>query len=313
MQALDEYGDVWDVGAKHGGRLKRVQRGEIKRRGEKPAFACFVAGRTGRPAEIAASSEDDEQLKMGRIGCEFAPLGKIQPLSREIAASTKKLSVTLGGAEIYMRNLAAMGKAELDHVERLFDVKLARLAVGVVPVIVIDAIGNVGIFLNFADHHVGANGVRHSRGNEEGIARVNFVWLKDILQVMAGERLQEYLPAHSGFQTSQQPRSSLSRSNVPHLSFTAAARRFFVYGGVIIIWVNLDGQFVLREYEFHEEREVRDRVEPTAPPFNRHFVPRRSQGLSRVRTGCDLAVQTSEPDLPKRLRDVRFFRKQRSE
>jgi hypothetical protein len=48
---------------------------------------------------------------MGRIGCEFAPLGKIQPLSREIAASTKKLSVMLGGAEIDVRDLAALREA----------------------------------------------------------------------------------------------------------------------------------------------------------------------------------------------------------
>src|SRR5690348_17133400 len=105
---------------------------------------------------------------MARVGWEFAPLGKIQPLGREIAAGTKQLSVMFRGTKIYMRNLAAIGKAKLDHVERLFDVKLARLSVGIAPVIVVDAIRKVGIFLNFADHHVGANGVGHSRGNEKG-------------------------------------------------------------------------------------------------------------------------------------------------
>src|SRR5690349_15755933 len=103
---------------------------------------------------------------MARVGWEFAPLGKIQPLGREIAAGTKKLSVMFRGAEIDVRNLAATGKAELDHIERLFDVKLARLSVGIATVIVVDAIGKVGIFLNFADHHVGTYGVGHSRGNE---------------------------------------------------------------------------------------------------------------------------------------------------
>ena len=59
MQVVHEFGDFWDVGAKNGCGLKRVQRGEIKRSGEEPAFACFVARRAGRPAEIAVSCEDD--------------------------------------------------------------------------------------------------------------------------------------------------------------------------------------------------------------------------------------------------------------
>ena len=59
VQVVHEFGDVWDVGAKNGRGLQRVQRGEIKRSGEEPAFACFVARRAGRPAEIAVSCEDN--------------------------------------------------------------------------------------------------------------------------------------------------------------------------------------------------------------------------------------------------------------
>lgn len=59
MQVVHEFGDVRDVGAKNGRGLQWVQRSEIKRSGEEPAFACFVACRAGRPAEIAVSREDD--------------------------------------------------------------------------------------------------------------------------------------------------------------------------------------------------------------------------------------------------------------
>ncbi len=60
---------------------------------------------------------------------------------------------------------------EVDDGHGFFDVQLARLAMGVDTMEIVEAIGEVGILLHFAEDHSGADGVRRSGGNVKGIAR----------------------------------------------------------------------------------------------------------------------------------------------
>ena len=59
------------------------------------------------------------------------------------------------------------------HDERFADVKLARFAVEADPAPIIDAIGGVGILLDFDQHDAGVDGVDPPRRNEEGIPGQN--------------------------------------------------------------------------------------------------------------------------------------------
>ena len=42
--------------------------------------------------------------------------------------------------------------------------------IGLRPVVIEDAVGDVGMLLDFAEKHAGTDGVRGSRGDEEGIS-----------------------------------------------------------------------------------------------------------------------------------------------
>ena len=61
---------------------------------------------------------------------------------------------------------------KIDDGHAFFDVQLARIAVGVDAMEIVEAIGEVGILLHFAEDHSGANGVRRSGGNVKGVARL---------------------------------------------------------------------------------------------------------------------------------------------
>src|ERR1700686_947499 len=63
--------------------------------------------------------------------------------------------------------------AELHHVQRLPDMQRARLAVGSHAVVIEDAIRNVRVLLNFAQHDAGTNRVRGPGWHENGVARMD--------------------------------------------------------------------------------------------------------------------------------------------
>src|ERR1700692_2595410 len=60
---------------------------------------------------------------------------------------------------------------KIDDGHALFNVQLAWIAVCVDTKEVVEAVGEVGILLHFAENHSGANGMRGSRGNVKSIAR----------------------------------------------------------------------------------------------------------------------------------------------
>ena len=52
-------------------------------------------------------------------------------------------------------DLPAALLAETHHLERFFDVQVARLALRVAAVVIVDAVGEIGVLLNFAEHQPG--------------------------------------------------------------------------------------------------------------------------------------------------------------
>src|SRR5271163_3308299 len=62
--------------------------------------------------------------------------------------------------------------------ESFFDVQFTGFAVRVHAVVVIDAVGQVGVFLDLENEHVRADGVGRAGGNEESVGAVDFVGLE---------------------------------------------------------------------------------------------------------------------------------------
>jgi len=113
--------------------------------------------------------------------------------------------------------------------------------------------------LDFAEDHFGADGVRSAGGEEKSIAGVDGVSLKETLEGMRSETFEEFFLVGAGFQADENLRAGFGGDGVPHFGFAAASGGFFVDGGVGVIGMDLDGEFVVGEDEFYEEGEVVDR------------------------------------------------------
>src|SRR5580658_11086184 len=125
-----------------------MERGEIQRRRKHPAFAGLVMRGASGPAQIAATGKHNEQLKVFRICRKFTPLRKLEPFSGEVLARAKQSRLLPLRAQAKRRNFALVSPAELNDFERFLNVQLTRLAVSVEAIVVIHAIGDVGILLD---------------------------------------------------------------------------------------------------------------------------------------------------------------------
>src|SRR5260370_31979713 len=93
--------------------------------------------------------------------------------------------------------LSASARVEAHHIQRLCNVKLAWFSIGIDAAVVVQAISEVGIFLDFADDHAGSDRMWCPSRNEVGIARANFVRLKKVFQGVIGERRDNSFLCHA--------------------------------------------------------------------------------------------------------------------
>src|SRR6266850_8419092 len=77
--------------------------------------------------------------------------------------------------------------AKPDHVQSMANMQGARLAVRANAVVVEDAVRDVRVLLDFAQHDSGANRMRGSRGNKNGVARSHGDTLEAILDGAIGD------------------------------------------------------------------------------------------------------------------------------
>ena len=187
------------------------------------------------------------------------------------------------------------------YFQRFVDVQFAGFSVAIDASVIVNAVGEVGIFLDFAQNHVRPDGVGRSRGNEKSVARPYEMGLEDILQPVLLQCRKEFLLVRSGLQARKQARARLRGNRVPHLGFSSAAGGLLVSRGISVVRMHLDGEFVLREDEFHENGEFLAGGQPTTTPVRRHCTPGFAQGFSGERAGGDFAIETGEPGLAQRL------------
>ena len=164
---------IGDISAKDFCRLKCVQRGGRQRGRNKPAFAAVVAcGRRG-PSEISASFEDYQEFEVFARRIKRELFGKFNALGGEIAASSEERAVHAGFSYGKGSHFGAFRWVKRKYVQRFLDVEFARIAMGIHAAVIVDAIGKVGIFLDFEDDHIRTDGVRCARRDKKSVACVD--------------------------------------------------------------------------------------------------------------------------------------------
>src|SRR4029077_12019670 len=84
-------------------------------------------------------------------------------------------------------------------------------------------------------------------------------------------------------------------------------------GRVGIVGVDLDGQLIVGENEFDENRKLCAGSQACSAPIRGHFMPRSAQCFLRKRTCRYFAIDAGEPGLAERLSEMRFLWEKRSE
>src|SRR5215469_15885919 len=123
--------------------------------------------------------------------------------------------------------------------------------------------------------------------------------------------MQETVFGHARFQAEQNLRAPLCADRMPHFGFTAATGMLFVPRGISVAGVYLNGEFVIREKKFDENREFRGCRVPRAAPICRHRVPTLTQGPAGKWPVCKPRVERRQPSLAEGLLQIYLVRKPR--
>jgi hypothetical protein len=154
----------------------------------------------------------------------------------------------LGSGGFLAGGLGAGVGGEVGDGEGFVEVEFAGAAV------VVEAVGDVGDLLDFAEDEAGADGVDGSGGDEERLAGGDGAPVEEGLDFAREGGLAE-ASGWDGFAKAEGDGSArFGAEDVPHFGF---AEGRFVAGGEGVVGVDLDGEFFAGEEEFDEQRKGR--------------------------------------------------------
>src|SRR5580700_6436425 len=93
-------------------------------------------------------------------------LRKLPFLGREITAGDKKRFSQRAASNCHWFNLAAALLSKANYLECLLDMQFARSALGVAPIVIVNAIRQIRMLLYLTKHEALANRVRCASGDE---------------------------------------------------------------------------------------------------------------------------------------------------
>jgi hypothetical protein len=202
---------------------------------------------TGSELEASAvdgSGEDCENGESAR-GRGLAWLGQIPFLHAEVRAINDRFTfrVLEGGLEIL----------EVDGLQRLVDVKLARFSIEADAVPIEDAVGGVAILLNLDDDISSADCVDAAAGDEDAIPGAYLDSMNGLLHGADRESLLESVPRDTGAQAGEDVAIAVTIEDVPHFGLWLSIKT-----GRYVGWgMNLHGEALLRVEELEEEGKAR--------------------------------------------------------
>ena len=151
-----------------------------------------------------------------------------------------------------------MATREIDDGHGFFNVQLARLSVRVDALEIVQAIGEVGVLLDFTKNHAGADGVRRSGRNKKSVAGENRQALEEIFQTAVFYGCLKLVcdPRRAPGRATAWLRARAETAC--HISVLPQAAGRFVFAGEGVVRMNLDGELVGGEQEFYEQRKIAD-------------------------------------------------------
>ena len=178
----------------------------------------------------------------------------------------------------------------------------SRLPLRVAAIVIVNTIGDVGMFLDLAEDQSRSNRVRCAGGNKNCLSCMHRNVLQTILRRTFGYRAAELLQIHAVLQSHHHFGAFAGSHRIPHLCLAAAPGRLLVPRGIIIIRMNLHGKLIFHKQKFHEERERTVFAFRRSLPCGRHFSPGVSEFFARIGTRRENAVVARQPSFAKRFR-----------
>src|ERR1700686_595347 len=108
--------------------------------------------------------------------------------------------------------------------QRFIDMEFARLTAGVDTAKIIDTIGEVRIFLDFADDRAGTDGVYGTGGDKISIAACYATAKEKAFRVVVRNAVAQFLLSDGSFQAQENFRTGPIGNDGPHFRFAAPPR-----------------------------------------------------------------------------------------
>lgn len=227
--------------------------------------AAFSEGAAAGADEIASDDgEDGEGFGIG-AGDRFAG-GERQEFGFEEGAGGE--GVAFG--EVH-RGLEVV---EVDAGEGMSDVEVAGLAVETEAVPVEDAVGRIGVLLDFVDEESRADGVEAAGGDENGIAGLRRDGVHEVRDGAVADGLLELVAGDALAEADVEFRSGITSGDEPHFCFWFTIERGCKGG-----WrMDLDGEVVAGVEDFDEDGEAVGIGEIVAEDFGAVLCPEIVEG-----------------------------------
>ena len=130
--------------------------------------------------------------------------------------------------------------------------EFAALARGVEAVPIKDAVGGVGVLLDFKQDNAGAQGVDAAAGKEHGVAGFDRDAMETVGDGLVGEVFEEFVACDTVFEADKEFGAGIGVGDVPHFSFWFTTE----FGGAMSGRMDLKGEFFPGIEDFNEEREA---------------------------------------------------------
>jgi hypothetical protein len=284
-----------------------------KSRRQEPGLGGTVLGVTLPPSDAPAASQKDEQLKtLGRGGSQKWDVEN--PFFRcKVRAGDKESLFCSGVLKTQGLELCAGLRAETHDGESFLNMKFAHATLSVGPIVVEDAIGEIGVLLNFAEDKTRSNRMRRACGYEDRFAFGHWHMLEAVFRRAIRDRLLELLARNFWFETRKHFGARTSAKGVPHFRFAESASGPFMLASVLIIWMNLHGEFIFGEDELCQDWEKSAGGNRVAAPLDRHFGPDFTEPSASVGAIRENAFGTGHPSFANRLRQIGLAGEKRRE
>ena len=187
-------------------------------------------------------------------------------------------------AEVMLLRRGAAG-----HVQRLFNVQGAGLAVRTDAPVVVDAVGHVGVLLHLGHDDAPADGVQRAGRDKKAIPFMHRHGVQDLGQGVIFDALRKLLFGDFVRKAVVEIRPRHAVQHIPHLGFAVLV---FVFQRVVVGRVHLNGQVAAGVDELCQDRELLKFCAVRAQGFGvRGHVVRQRRAVGQIARAVRMAGQ----------------------